>query len=124
MGSPWFTGGGIVFVIFGVWLFQCIRVLREYERAVIFRLGRLLSQPKGPGLVLIFYPIDKQMTVSLRTVTVDVPPQDIITKDNVKLKVNEVLYFQVIDPNSDINKVANFFEATSQIAQTTLRSVL
>jgi regulator of protease activity HflC (stomatin/prohibitin superfamily) len=122
--SPWFTGGVIVFVIIVMWLFQCIRVLREYERAVVFRLGRLLSQPKGPGLVLIIWPIDKQITVSLRTVTLDVPPQDIITRDNVSVHVNAVVYFRVCDCSKAICAVEDYLFATSQMAQTTLRSVL
>lgn len=116
----------IVFIVVIVlmYLFQCIRVYREYERAVIFRLGRLLPKPKGPGLVLIFYPIDKQVTVSLRVVTLDVPPQDIITRDNVSVHVNAVVYFQVIDPARAIIAVEDYLFATSQMSQTTLRSVL
>lgn len=111
-----------VVVVF--YLFQCIRVLREYERAVVFRLGRLLSKPKGPGLVLIFYPIDKMVVVSLRVVTLDVPPQDIITRDNVSVHVNAVVYFQVVDPSRAIIAVEDYLFATSQMSQTTLRSVL
>jgi regulator of protease activity HflC (stomatin/prohibitin superfamily) len=107
-----------------IWLFNSIKVLREYERGVIFRLGRLLPQPKGPGLILVFWPIDRIVRVSLRTVTLDVPPQDIITSDNVSVKVNAVVYFRVIDSIKAIVEVENFLYATSQLAQTTLRSVL
>lgn len=112
-----------VFIII-IWLFNSIKVLREYERGVIFRLGRLLPQPKGPGLILVFWPIDRIVRVSLRTVTLDVPPQDIITRDNVSVKVNAVVYFRVIDSIKAIVEVENFLYATSQLAQTTLRSVL
>jgi regulator of protease activity HflC (stomatin/prohibitin superfamily) len=100
-----------------------IRVLREYERGVVFRLGRLIGA-KGPGLIILIPIIDKLVKVDLRVITYDIPPQDVITKDNVSVKVNAVLYFQVTDANRSIVSVANFFEATSQIAQTTLRSVL
>jgi regulator of protease activity HflC (stomatin/prohibitin superfamily) len=113
----------VVFIII-IWLFNSINVLREYERGVIFRLGRLLPQAKGPGLILVFWPIDRIVRVSLRTVTLDVPPQDIITSDNVSVKVNAVVYFRVIDSIKAIVEVENFLYATSQLAQTTLRSVL
>jgi regulator of protease activity HflC (stomatin/prohibitin superfamily) len=113
----------VVFIII-IWLFNSIHVLREYERGVIFRLGRLLPQAKGPGLILVFWPIDRIVRVSLRTVTLDVPPQDIITSDNVSVKVNAVVYFRVIDSIRAIVEVENFLYATSQLAQTTLRSVL
>jgi regulator of protease activity HflC (stomatin/prohibitin superfamily) len=113
---------GIILFIF--YLLKCFRILREYERAVVFRLGRLLPQPKGPGLVLIFWPIDIMEKVSLRIVTLDVPPQDIITKDNVSVHVNAVVYFQVLDPARAIVAVQDFMFATSQMSQTTLRSVL
>jgi len=112
-----------VFVVF-VWVIKCINVITEYERAVVFRLGRLLPQAKGPGLVLILWPIDRMLRISLRTVVHDVPPQDIITKDNVSVKVNAVVYFRVVDPNSAVVSVENYLYATSQLAQTTLRSVL
>src|SRR6202166_1380605 len=114
----------IPIVIFLVWLFNCLNIMREYERAVVFRLGRVLKREKGPGLVLILWPIDKIVKVSLRVVTWDVPPQDIVTRDNVTLKVNAVVYFRVIDPRLAIVEVSNFLYATSQLAQTTLRSVL
>jgi regulator of protease activity HflC (stomatin/prohibitin superfamily) len=107
-----------------IFLLRWINILQEYERAVVFRLGRLLPEPKGPGLVLIFWPFDRLVKVSLRTVVLDVPPQDIITRDNVSVKVNAVIYFRVIDPTRAIVEVENFLYATSQLAQTTLRSVL
>ncbi len=116
--------GLVVIVFFGlILLFNMIRILKEYERGVIFRLGRLIGA-KGPGLIVLIPIIDKMVRVDLRVITYDIPPQDVITKDNVSVKVNAVLYFQVIDPNRAIVSVANFFEATSQIAQTTLRSVI
>jgi regulator of protease activity HflC (stomatin/prohibitin superfamily) len=116
--------GLIVFLIVALYLISSIKVLAEYERGVIFRLGKLLRQPKGPGVILVFAPIDRIVRVSLRTVVLDVPPQDVITKDNVSVKVNAVVYFRVIDPNRAIVEVENFNYATSQLAQTTLRSVL
>lgn len=113
-----------ILVFFGlILLFNMIKVLKEYERGVIFRLGRLIGS-KGPGLIILIPMIDKMVRVDLRVITYDVPPQDVITKDNVSIKVNAVLYFQVTEANKAIVSVANFFEATSQIAQTTLRSVL
>jgi regulator of protease activity HflC (stomatin/prohibitin superfamily) len=111
-------------VLVVVWLLNSIKVLREYERGVIFRLGRLLPQPKGPGLILVFWPIDRMVRVSLRTVTLEVPPQDIITRDNVSVKVNAVVYFRVINAIRSIVEVENYLYATTQLAQTTLRSVL
>ena len=113
----------IVFIVV-VYLLSVIKILAEYERGVIFRLGKLLPQPKGPGLALVFAPIDRMVKVSLRTVVLDVPPQDVITKDNVSVKVNAVLYYRVMDPRRAIVEVENFNYATSQLAQTTLRSVL
>src|SRR5678809_1161594 len=104
-------------------LVNAIRILREYERGVIFRLGRLMAI-KGPGLILLIPVIDKMVKVSLRTVVLDVPPQDIITSDNVSIKVNAVVYFRVVQPQKAIVQVENFLAATSQISQTTLRSVL
>ncbi len=101
-----------------------INILNEYERAVTFWLGRLARQPKGPGLVFIFWPFEKMIKVSLRTVVLDVPPQDIITRDNVSVKVNAVVYFRVVEPARAIVEVENYLYATSQLAQTTLRSVL
>ena len=101
-----------------------IRVLREYERGVIFRLGRLLQKPKGPGLVVLIPITDRIVKVDLRTITLNVPPQEVITKDNVPVRVNAVAYFRIVDPEAAIVQVADFMTATSQIAQTTLRSVL
>ena len=111
-------------VLVVAWLLNSIKILREYERGVIFRLGRLLPQPKGPGLIFVFWPIDRMVRVSLRTVTLEVPPQDIITRDNVSVKVNAVVYFRVINAIKSIVEVENFLYATTQLAQTTLRSVL
>jgi len=105
-------------------LFKWINVLREYERAVTFWLGRLSREAKGPGLVLIFWPFETMVRISMRTVVHDVPTQDIITKDNVSVKVNAVVYFRVVDPNKAVVQVENYLYATSQLAQTTLRSVL
>jgi regulator of protease activity HflC (stomatin/prohibitin superfamily) len=114
----------IVLFILGAYLISSIKILAEYERGVIFRLGKLLSQPKGPGVILVFAPIDRIVRVSLRTVVLDVPSQDVITRDNVSVKVNAVLYFRVMDPRRAIVEVENYMYATSQLAQTTLRSVL
>jgi regulator of protease activity HflC (stomatin/prohibitin superfamily) len=114
----------IVVVIVAFYLISSIKILNEYERAVIFRLGKLLPQPKGPGVILVFSPIDRMARVSLRTIVMDVPPQDIITRDNVSVKVNAVVYFRVIDPRKAIVEVESYHYATSQLAQTTLRSVL
>lgn len=116
---------GVIFVAFIVLLilFNTLKILKEYERAVVFRLGRLTGQ-RGPGLIILIPGLERMIRVDLRVITYDVPPQDVITKDNVSVKVNAVLYFQVTDPNKAIVSVANFFEATNQIAQTTLRSVL
>jgi regulator of protease activity HflC (stomatin/prohibitin superfamily) len=105
-------------------LSRWINILNEYERAVTFWLGRLGKEPKGPGLVLIFWPIERMVKVSLRTIVHDVPSQDVITKDNVSVKVNAVVYFRVVDPSKAIVEVENYMFATSQIAQTTLRSIL
>jgi regulator of protease activity HflC (stomatin/prohibitin superfamily) len=107
-----------------LYLISSIKILNEYERGVVFRLGKLLPRPKGPGIVLVFSPIDRMVRVSLRTVVLDVPPQDIITRDNVSVKVNAVVYFRVMEPSRAIVEVENFLYATSQLAQTTLRSVL
>jgi len=111
-------------VIFFFWIMACLNVLREYERGVVFRLGRVLPVDKGPGLVLIFWPIDKIVKISLRIVAWDVPPQDVITRDNVSLKVNAVVYFRVISAQKAFNEVENYRYAIEQVAQTTLRSVL
>jgi regulator of protease activity HflC (stomatin/prohibitin superfamily) len=116
--------GLIVLAVLVLYLISSIKVLTEYERGVVFRLGKLLPQPKGPGVILVFAPIDSMIKVSLRTVVFDVPPQDVITRDNVSVKVNAVLYFRVMDPRRAIVEVENYHYATSQLAQTTLRSVL
>jgi len=114
----------IVVGIIVLYLLNSIKILREYERGVIFRLGRLLPQPKGPGLIFVFSPIDRMVRISLRIIVMDVPPQDIITKDNVTVKVNAVLYFRVMDPVKCVVEVQDYIYATSQLAQTTLRSLL
>jgi regulator of protease activity HflC (stomatin/prohibitin superfamily) len=113
-----------VLVVIVFFLASAIKILNEYERGVIFRLGRVLGAPKGPGLIILIPIIDRMQKVSLRTVVLDVPPQDVITRDNVSIKVNAVIYFRVIDPMKAIIDVENFLYATSQLAQTTLRSVL
>ena len=116
---------GLIFVlIVGIWLLNSIKILREYERGVIFRLGRVLPEPKGPGLIFVFAPFDRMVRVSLRVDTLEVPPQDLVTRDNVTVKVNAVVYFRVLQPKLAILEVANFLYATSQLSQTTLRSVL
>jgi len=112
----------IILIIF--FLYNAIKILKEYERGVIFRLGRVLDRPKGPGLIILIPIVDKMVRVSLRTVVLDVPPQDVITRDNVTIKVNAVVYFRVIDPMKAIIDVENYLYATSQLSQTTLRSVL
>jgi regulator of protease activity HflC (stomatin/prohibitin superfamily) len=114
---------GVVALIIVILLALSIRILREYQRGVIFRLGRLIAQ-KGPGLILLIPIVDRMVRVDLRTVTLDVPPQEVITRDNVTVRVNAVAYFRVVDANRAITEVENFLLATSQIAQTTLRSVL
>ena len=111
-----------IFIV--VYLLNCIKVLNEYERGVVFRLGRILSKPKGPGVVFIFLPIDHMERISLRTITLDVPPQDIITRDNVSVKVNAVVYYRVMDPNRAVLEVEDYHFATSQISQTSLRSTV
>ena len=114
----------IVIALLVFYLVGSIKILSEYERAVIFRLGKLLPQPKGPGVILVFAPIDRMVRVGLRTVVIDVPPQDVITRDNVSVKVNAVVYFRVMDARRAIVEVESYHYATSQLAQTTLRSVL
>ncbi|MGZ4396431.1 MAG: slipin family protein [Gaiellaceae bacterium] len=113
----------IVFLIV-LFLFAAIKVVREYERGVIFRLGRLLGQPKGPGLFFLIPIVDRMVRIDLRTITLNVPPQEVITKDNVPARVNAVAYFRIVDPSKAVVQVENYLSATSQIAQTTLRSVL
>jgi regulator of protease activity HflC (stomatin/prohibitin superfamily) len=114
----------IVLFIAVVYIVASIKILAEYERGVIFRLGKLLPRPKGPGVILVFAPIDRMVRVGLRTVVFDVPPQDVITRDNVSVKVSAVVYFRVIDPRRAVVEVENYNYATSQLSQTTLRSVL
>ena len=113
----------VVFILL-MFLFAAVKVAREYERGVVFRLGRLLPEPKGPGLFLLIPVIDRMVKVDLRTITLNVPPQEVITKDNVPVRVNAVAYFRIVEPKNAIVQVENFMVATSQIAQTTLRSVL
>ena len=114
----------VVVVIALLFLSAAIKVAREYERGVVFRLGRLLPEPKGPGLFLLIPVIDRMVKVDLRTITLNIPPQEVITKDNVPVRVNAVAYFRIVEPKNAIVQVENFMVATSQIAQTTLRSVL
>jgi regulator of protease activity HflC (stomatin/prohibitin superfamily) len=114
----------IVLAIIVLYVISSIKILNEYERGVVFRLGKLLPQPKGPGVILVFAPLDRMVRVSLRTIVMDVPPQDVITRDNVSVKVNAVVYFRVMDPRRAIVEVESYHYATSQLAQTTLRSVL
>jgi regulator of protease activity HflC (stomatin/prohibitin superfamily) len=114
----------ILLFLIVLFLFAAIKVAREYERGVIFRLGRLLPNPKGPGLFLLIPVVDRMVKVDLRTITLNVPPQEVITKDNVPVRVNAVAYFRIVDPKAAIVQIENFMVATSQIAQTTLRSVL
>lgn len=115
---------GFVIVLVFFYFVSCVKILREYERAVVFRLGRVLAKSKGPGVIFVFWPIDRMVRVSLRTVVLDIPPQDVITRDNVSIKVNAVTYFRVIDSNKSVLQVENFLYATSQVAQTSLRSIL
>ena len=114
----------LILLVVVLYLANSVKILNEYERAVIFRLGKLYPRSKGPGVILVFAPIDRMVRVSLRTIVMDVPPQDVITKDNVSVKVNAVVYFRVMDPQRSVVEVENFHYATSQLAQTTLRSVL
>jgi regulator of protease activity HflC (stomatin/prohibitin superfamily) len=113
-----------VAIILLLFLFAAIKVAREYERGIIFRLGRLLPEPKGPGLFILIPVVDRMVKVDLRTITLNIPPQEVITKDNVPARVNAVAYFRIVDPKAAIVQIENFMVATSQIAQTTLRSVL
>jgi regulator of protease activity HflC (stomatin/prohibitin superfamily) len=114
----------VVLFLLALWAFAAFKVLREYERAVVFRLGRLFPEPKGPGLIVLIPIVDRMVRVDLRTITLNIPPQEVITKDNVPVRVNAVAYFRILDPKAAIVQVENFMVATSQIAQTTLRSVL
>jgi len=114
----------IIGIIVVVYLLNSVKILNEYERGVIFRLGRILARPKGPGVIFVFFPIDRMERISLRTVTLDVPPQDIITKDNVSVKVNAVVYYKVMDPSHAVLEVEDYHFATSQMSQTSLRSTV
>jgi regulator of protease activity HflC (stomatin/prohibitin superfamily) len=114
----------VVVFLLVLFLFSAIKVIREYERAIVFRLGRLLPEPKGPGLFVLIPIVDRMVKVDLRTITLNIPPQEVITKDNVPVRVNAVAYFRIVEPQDAIVQVENFMVATSQIAQTTLRSVL
>jgi regulator of protease activity HflC (stomatin/prohibitin superfamily) len=114
----------VAVLIFLIWLFNCIYILKEWERGVVLRLGRMLPEAKGAGLQLIFSPIDKLIRISLRIETLEIQPQDVITRDNVSVKVNAVCYFRVVDANLAVSQVQNYLYATSQLAQTNLRSVL
>jgi regulator of protease activity HflC (stomatin/prohibitin superfamily) len=114
----------IVAIVAIFFILNWIKVLKEYERGVVFRLGRVLAQPKGPGLILVLSPIDKLVRIGLRTIVLDVPPQDVITRDNVSVKVNAVVYFRVVEPKKAVIEVQDYLYATSQLSQTTLRSVL
>lgn len=117
--------GTLIAIAIGVlFILNWVKVLNEYERGVVFRFGKLIPRPKGPGLVLVFSPIDRMVRVGLRVVAFDVPPQDVITKDNVSVKVNAVVFFRVVDPVRSVIEVENYLHATSQVAQTTLRAVL
>lgn len=115
---------GFALALVGMYLLTCIRILNEYERGVVFRLGRAMPKPKGPGLILVFWPVDRMVRVDLRTITKVIEPQDVITRDNVSVRVNAVLYFRVVDPMHSVLEVADFLFATSQVALTTLRSTL
>jgi len=121
--AAFFVVVAIAFLVL-MFLFAAVKVAREYERGVIFRLGRLLPEPKGPGLFLLIPVIDRMVKVDLRTITLNIPPQEVITKDNVPVRVNAVAYFRIVDPKAAIVQIENFMVATSQISQTTLRSVL
>src|SRR5205809_4138359 len=114
----------VVLFLVVLFLISAIKVAREYERGIVFRLGRLRAEPRGPGLFILIPVVDRMVRVDLRTVTLNVPPQEVITKDNVPVRVNAVAYFRIVEPNAAIVQVENFMVATSQIAQTTLRSVL
>jgi regulator of protease activity HflC (stomatin/prohibitin superfamily) len=122
--GPALVALGVVLFLLILFLIAAIKVAREYERGIIFRLGRLLPQPKGPGLFLLIPIVDRMVKVDLRTITLNVPPQEVITKDNVPVRVNAVAYFRIVDPKSAIVQIENYMVATSQISQTTLRSVL
>ena len=114
----------IPIVVIIIYLLSSIKILAEYERGVIFRLGRVLGKPKGPGVIFVFAPVDRMVRISLRLEAMEVPAQDVVTRDNVTLKVNAVIYFRIVEPTKAVIEVANYLYATSQLSQTTLRSVL
>ncbi len=125
MSGGMFSGALLIVILILVfYLISSVKILAEYERGVIFRLGRVLREPKGPGIILVFAPLDRIVRISLRIEAMEVPPQDLVTRDNVTVKVNAVVYFRVVDPIRAVVEVANYLYATSQLAQTTLRSVL
>jgi regulator of protease activity HflC (stomatin/prohibitin superfamily) len=120
-----FSGGlFLILLVLALYLISSVKILAEYERGVIFRLGRVLREPKGPGVILVFVPFDRMVRTSLRVEAMEVPPQDLVTSDNVVVKVNAVVYFRIVEPIKAVIEVANYLYATSQLAQTTLRSVL
>jgi regulator of protease activity HflC (stomatin/prohibitin superfamily) len=122
---PLFSGAFTIFlIVLAFYLISSVKILAEYERGVIFRLGRVLREPKGPGIILVFAPLDRIVRVSLRIDALEVPPQDLVTRDNVTVKVNAVVYFRVLEPIKAVIEVTNYLYATSQLAQTTLRSIL
>jgi regulator of protease activity HflC (stomatin/prohibitin superfamily) len=122
--GPALVAFGVLLFLLVLFLISAIKVAREYERGIVFRLGRLFPEPKGPGLFLLIPIVDRMVKVDLRTITLQIPPQEVITKDNVPVRVNAVAYFRIVDPKSAIVQIENYMVATSQIAQTTLRSVL
>jgi regulator of protease activity HflC (stomatin/prohibitin superfamily) len=124
MFTEWIGSLGLFLGVAVLYLLTCIKIVPEYQRGVVFRLGRVLPQPKGPGIVMIFWPIDRMVRISLRTLVTDVPAQDVITRDNVSVKVNAVVYFRVIEPLKAVLEVENYLYATSELSQTTLRSIL
>ena len=125
MPEQLFSGAFLILIIILIfYLISSVKILAEYERGVIFRLGRVLERPKGPGIILVFAPLDRIVRISLRIEAMEVPSQDLVTRDNVTVKVNAVVYFRVVEPTKAVLEVANFLYATSQLAQTTLRSVL
>ncbi len=122
--SGWQLYVGVCAAVVLVYLLSCIRILFEYQRGVVFRLGRVIERPKGPGLIFVFWPVDRMVRISLRTFVQDVPPQDVITRDNVSVKVNAVVYFRIIEPMKAVLEVEDYQFATYQLSQTTLRSIL
>jgi regulator of protease activity HflC (stomatin/prohibitin superfamily) len=125
MFLPVFSGAFTIFlIVLAFYLISSVKILAEYERGVIFRLGRVLREPKGPGIIFVFAPLDRMVRVSLRIDALEVPPQDLVTRDNVTVKVNAVVYFRVLEPIKAVIEVTNYLYATSQLAQTTLRSIL